>query len=173
MKQVGQQSFDSRTLGTVLTRSESGRNNEISKLGNFVWGCSGTLSSSLRLSLADTGEIEVQFKGDQLASAAVSTLDRILYNLEKASGKSRSEVSHFALHEPNPRVVAILAQRAKVPLEKISFVSRTSGNLGSATCGVSLCAALNRAQANPNHVRPVIFLAAVGPGLLWSGTYLH
>ena len=108
-----------------------------------------------------------------LASAAVSTLDRILYNLEKTSGKSRSEVSHFALHEPNPRVVGILAQRAKVPLEKIPFVSRTSGNLGSATCGVSLCAALNRAQANPDSVRPVIFLAAVGPGLLWSGTYLH
>ena len=140
---------------------------------NFVWGCSGTLSSSLRLSLADTGEIEVQFKGEQLASAAVSTLDRILDHLEKTSGKSRSEVSHFALHEPNPRVVGILAQRAKVPLEKIPLISRTSGNLGSATCGVSLCAALSRAQANPNRIRPVIFLAAVGPGLLWSGTYLH
>ena len=69
---------------------------------------------------------------DIRASAAVSTLDRILHHLEKASGKSRSEVSHFALHEPNPRVVGILAQRAKVPLEKISFVSRTSGNLPGA-----------------------------------------
>ena len=157
----------------MLFRSE--RNNQISQLGNFVWGCSGALSSSLRLSLADTGEIEVQFKGDQLASAAVSTLDRILHHLEKTSGKSRSEVSHFALHEPNPRVVGILAQRAKVPLEKIRFVSRTAGNLGSAPAGrgVSLCAALDRAQANPNGVRPVIFLAAVGPGLLWSGTFLH
>ena len=153
--------------------AEAMRLHQTETLPNFVWGCSGTLSSSLRLSLADTGEIEVQFKGEQLASAAVSTLDRILDHLEKTSGKSRSEVSHFALHEPNPRVVGILAQRAKVPLEKISLVSRTSGNLGSATCGVSLCAALNRAQANPNSVRPVIFLAAVGPGLLWSGTYLH
>ena len=165
--------FGDGACAFVLARSESGRNNGIYKLGNFVWGCSGTLSSSLRVSLADTGEIEVKFKGEQLASAAVSTLDRILHHLEKTSGKSRSEVSHFALHEPNPRVVEILAQRAKVSLEKISLVSRTWGNLGSATCGVSLCAALNRAQANPNSVRPVIFLAAVGPGLLWSGTYLH
>lgn len=165
--------FGDGACAFVLARSESGRDNGISQVGNFVWGCSGTLSSSLWLSLADMGEIEVQFKGEQLASAAVSTLDRILHHLEKMSGKSRSEVSHFALHEPNPRVVGILAQRAKVPLEKIPFVSRTSGNLGSATCGVSLCAALNRARANPNSARPVIFMAAVGPGLLWSGTYLH
>src|SRR3990170_6606322 len=108
--------FGDGACAFVLTRSESGRNNEIFQLGNFVWGCSGTLSSALRVSLADTGEVEVQFKGEQLASAAVSTLDRILYNLGKTSGKSRSEVSHFALHEPNPRVVGILAQRAKIPL---------------------------------------------------------
>ena len=72
----------------------------------------------------------------RLASAAVSTLDRILHRLEKMSGKSRSEVSYFALHEPNPRVVGILAQRAKVPWEKIRFVSRTAGNLGILPNGV-------------------------------------
>ena len=143
-------------------------------VGEFFGGCSGTLASALRLSLADAGEIEVRFKGEQLASAAVSTLERTLNQLERLSGRSRSEVSYFALHEPNPRVIQILAQRARIPLEKIPLISRTQGNLGSATCGVSLCAALNMAHANEvASARPLIFLAAVGPGLLWGGTYVR
>jgi len=159
--------FVLRRLGSVNDRAAP-------TVGRFAWGCSGTFASSLRLSLGDAGEIEVQFKGKQLASAAVSTLDRTLNRLENLSGKSRSEVCYFALHEPNPRVVEILAQRAKVPLEKIPLVSKTSGNLGSATCGVSLCKALSIVQANAaSPARPLIFLAAVGPGLVWGGTYLH
>lgn len=166
--------FGDGACAFVFARSEVGNNNGIGTVGDFVWGCSGTFASSLRLSLADTAEIKVQFKGGQLASTAVSSLERTLNQLENLSGRSRSEVSYFAFHEPNPRVVEILAQRAKVPLEKIPLVSRTSGNLGSATCGVSLCTALSMAQANRvAPARPLIFLAAVGPGLLWAGTYFQ
>lgn len=143
-------------------------------MGDFVWGCSGTFASALRLSLTETAEIHVQFKGGQLASAAVSTLERTLNQLENLSGRSRSEASYFALHEPNPRVVEILAQRVKIPLEKIPLVSRTSGNLGSATCAVSLCTALSMTDANrAGSARPLIFVAAVGPGLVWGGTYFQ
>jgi len=35
-----------------------------------------------------------------------------------------------------------------------------------------LCAALDKGQAGRDP-QPLIFLAAVGPGLLWGGTYLH
>lgn len=164
--------FGDGACAFVLARSGSGNNSGVPTVGDFVWGGSGTFASSLRLSLAHTGEIEVQFKGEQLASAAVSTLEHTLHQLENLSGRSRSEVNYFALHEPNPRVVEIFAQRAKVPLEKIPLVSRTSGNLGSATCGVSLCTALNLARANTVSLdRPLVFLAAVGPGLLWGGAY--
>jgi 3-oxoacyl-[acyl-carrier-protein] synthase III len=152
----------------------SRNNGGVATVGEFVWGCSGTLASALRLSLADAGEIEVRFKGEQLASAAVSTLERTLNQLERLSGRSRSEVSYFAVHEPNPRVIQILAQRARIPLEKIPLVSSTQGNLGSVTCGVSLCTALKMAHANEvASARPLIFLAAVGPGLLWGGTYFR
>jgi 3-oxoacyl-[acyl-carrier-protein] synthase III len=86
----------------------------------------------------------------------------------------RDEVDCFAIHEPNPRFVELLALRAKIPLEKIPLVSRTCGNLGSVTCGASLCTALGRIKANSPAPRlPLIFLAAVGPGLIWGGTYLH
>jgi 3-oxoacyl-[acyl-carrier-protein] synthase III len=165
--------FGDGACAFVLARSDSGHNNASFEMGEFVWGCSGTSASLLRLSL-HASEIEVQFKGEQLASAAVSALEHTLNRLEIVSGKSRSEVSYYALHEPNPRVVEILARRAKLSLAKIPVVSKTSGNLGSATCGVSLCTALSMTQASmASAARPLIFMAAMGPGVIWGGTYLH
>lgn len=149
-------------------------------VGDFVWGCSGSSASSLRVSVgasgATTGQVQAEFKGDQLAGAAVSTLERALTRLEYLSGRPRSEVGWFALHQPNPRVVEILARRAGIPMAKIPPVSKAAGNLGSVTCGVSLCAALDAALSAAGaetHPRPPIFMAAVGPGLLWGGVYFQ
>ena len=71
------------------------------------------------------------------------------------------------------RLSRVFAQNARIPIEKIPLVSRNYGNLGSATCGVSLCTALSAHATRPAATRPLIFVAAVGPGLLWAGTFLH
>ena len=143
------------------------------RLGDFASGCSGAFSSSLGLTLLDHGELDVVFKGEQLASAAVTTLSQVVGNLEDLSGKQRSQVDCFAFHEPNPRLVDIFAQRAGIPLEKIPRIAHTSGNLGSVTCAVNLCSALTRFDGTPyGSPGRVIFVASVGPGLLWAGTYL-
>ncbi len=165
--------FGDGSCAFVLTRPESPPDDGVLTVGDFVWGCSGSFATSLRLSLTDTSEVEVQFKGEQLAATAVSTIDRVLSRLEDLSGRPRSEVTCFAFHEPNPRIVEILAQRARIPLSKIPLISKISGNIGSATCGVSLSTALTRAQADPDSNHPLIFLAAVCPGLLWGGTYFQ
>jgi 3-oxoacyl-[acyl-carrier-protein] synthase-3 len=140
------------------------------RLGDFIMGCSGAYASSLRLEFGGKGELNVDFKGEQLASAAVSTINQVIRRLEDLSSTRRAEVEWFALHEPNPRIVDIFAQRASIPLDKITRTCGTSGNLGSATCGVNLCTALTRCEGTSGHT---IFAAAVGPGLLWAGTWLH
>jgi len=101
-------------------------------------------------------------------------MERILEILENKSRRLRTEVDYFALHQPNPRVVEILAEKAKIPLGRIPLASATGGNLGSATCGISLCQALTdlRTRSNPSQP-PLIFMAAVGPGLIWGGAFLN
>ncbi len=89
------------------------------------------------------------------------------------TARPRSEVAYFA-DEPNPRVVEILSRSAGIPLEKMAPMSRTCGNLGAATCGVNLCTALAKAEAPQTNSDPlVIFVAAVGPGLVFGATYLE
>ncbi len=143
------------------------------RLGEFISGCAGAFAATLRLALGEKGELEVDFKGEPLANAAISTLHQTIERLGDLSGIPPSEVDWFALHEPNPRLVEIFAQRVNIPLTKIARTAETSGNLGSVTCGVNLCTALTQLNKNPSRAqRGTIYLAAVGPGLLWGGTYL-
>jgi len=164
--------FGDGACAFLLSRSESplGR----WKLGDFVWGCSGASAASLQLEMREGSPLRVDFQGEPLARAALSQLERLLRDLELLTGKLRSEVSYFALHEPNPRLVEILSRNAGVPMEKVAPISRTCGNLGAATCGVNLCAALAKAEADPTVSGPlVIFVASVGPGLVFGATYLE
>ncbi len=166
--------FGDAACAFVLKRSDHRHGAGEWRLGDFIWGCSGAFASALTLSLDEQDHLDVQFKGEQLASAALGQMAELLDELETRCGRLRSEVDYFALHEPNPRLVALLAERAKIPIDKIPRISETFGNLGSATCGVSLCAALSKLQTQSAAPRqPAIFVAAVGPGLVRGGTYLE
>ena len=166
--------FGDGACAVVLTNKGRVAGDGKVRLRDFVWGCSGTFASSLGARMSENGELGIEFKGEQLAHAAVTQLDRIIGTLEKLSAKPRSEVDYFALHQPNPRVVEILGEKAKIPLEKIPLVSRTCGNLGSVTCGVSLCQALTNVRAGGDQSRtPLILMAAVAPGLTWGGGFLN
>jgi 3-oxoacyl-[acyl-carrier-protein] synthase-3 len=165
--------FGDGACAFVLTPAADTNQENFLRLGEFVWGCSGTYASSLNVNVSEDAEMTIQFKGEPLAHAAVTQMDRILELLETKSGRLRAEADYLALHQPNPRVVEILAERAHVPLDRIPLISRTCGNLGSATCGVSLCQALTNLRERHDPSRPpLIFMAAVAPGLIWGGTFL-
>jgi 3-oxoacyl-[acyl-carrier-protein] synthase III len=165
--------FGDGSCAFVLSSAPATNPEHALRLGDFVWGCSGNSASLLTVNIDENTGMAVQFKGEPLARAAVVQTDRILEILENKSGRPRAEADYFAVHQPNPRVVEMLAERAHVPLEKIPLISRTCGNLGSATCGVSLCEALSNLRARRDPTRtPLIFMAAVAPGLVWGGTFL-
>ena len=164
--------FGDGACALVLSRSESAEGRW--KLGDFIWGCAGAFAASLQLELLESSELRVEFQSEPLARAALSQLKRLLQNLEMLAGKPRSEVTYFAIHEPNPRLVEILSRSDGIPLEKMAPISRTCGNLGAATCGVNLCAALTKAEAGQTISEPlVVFVAGVGPGLVFGATYLE
>jgi len=165
--------FGDAACAFVLERSEAGAGAPGRRLREFTWGASSTFASALCVSWPAGGAPRVEFRGEQLAAAAIEVLERVLDRLAAVTGVGLAEVDRFALHEPNPRVVALLARKAGIPLERTSQTSRTWGNLGSATCGVNLCKALTDTEAIANETRPpAILAAAVGPGLLWGGAHI-
>lgn len=165
--------FGDAACAFVLERTAAGDGVPGQRLRDFTWGASGTFASALRVKWPADSTPRVEFRGEQLAGAAIETLGRVLDRLATVSGVPMAEVDQFALHEPNPRVIAMLARKTGIPLPKIPQTSPTSGNLGSATCGVNLCKALAAtAQSHHGARPPVTFAAAVGPGLLWGGAYI-
>jgi len=157
----------------VLGRAEAEGEPTSYVLGDFYFGCSGTFASVLRVNLDRNRTIVLRFDGEALARAAVGSLQKIIADLGLRTGLSLTEVSAFAVHQPNPRLLELLARQAGVPLEKFPPVSKTCGNLGSSTCGAALTLALEEHARKPRDERGPIFVAAVGPGMLWGGTVLY
>ena len=143
------------------------------RLGEFFFGCAAKYAEAIRVSdSGGGGQLDVHFDGEALSRAAVNRMEKILGEAERRSGISRSEVGAFATHQPNPRLVALLAKHFGVPARAFPSIAATRGNLGSSTCGAALHAALVEASAQPVAERKPVFLASLGPGLLFGGGWL-
>jgi 3-oxoacyl-[acyl-carrier-protein] synthase-3 len=142
------------------------------RLGEFFFGCANQYAEAICVAGVENGGLAVRFDGEALSRAAITRMERTLTEVEKTSGISRQEVGAFATHQPNPRLVTLLAKQCNVPAAVFPAVARKSGNLGSSTCGVALNVALDAAAKMPASARKPIFLASLGPGLLYGGGWL-
>jgi 3-oxoacyl-[acyl-carrier-protein] synthase III len=143
------------------------------RLGEFFFGCTAKYAKAICVSdSGGGGQLDVRFDGEALSRAAVSRMEKILRETERRSGISRSEVGAFATHQPNPRLVALLAKQFGVPACTFPSIAATRGNLGSSTCGAALHAALVEASAQPIADRKAVFLASLGPGLVFGGGWM-
>jgi 3-oxoacyl-[acyl-carrier-protein] synthase III len=156
----------------VLRRS-TGQPGSAYLLGEFFFGCAGQYAEAIRVADAKDGGLHLQFDGEALSRAAIIRMEKVLAAVELRSGILRTSVGAFATHQPNPRLVALLARQCGVPLHVFPPIARTSGNLGSSMCGAALHAALEypSKQTCPGQ-RQAIFLASLGPGLLFGGGWL-
>jgi 3-oxoacyl-[acyl-carrier-protein] synthase-3 len=141
-------------------------------LGEFFFGCAGQYAGAIRVSSAPDGTLDVHFDGEALSRAAITRMEKVILDVELRSGLHRSSVLGLATHQPNPRLVALLAKQLGLAPDKFPSTARTFGNLGSSTCGVALDAILQSAESLLAEHRGPIFLASLGPGLLFGGGWL-
>jgi 3-oxoacyl-[acyl-carrier-protein] synthase III len=138
------------------------------RLREFLFGCAGQYSGAVTVAGRTNGSLDVHFDGEALSRAAIMRMEKVLCAIEKLSAIPRAAVGAFATHQPNPRLLSLLAKVTGVPLDAFPPIARSSGNLGSTTCGAALHTALQMSAAL---LKP-IFLASLGPGLLFGGTWL-
>ena len=142
------------------------------RLGEFFFGCAPQYAEAIAISDAGDGRLDVQFDGDALSRAAVTRMEKVIDEVESRSGISREHVGAFATHQPNPRLVKLLAKQLRVSAKNFPPIGTTRGNLGSSMCGAALDAALHLAAAQPVEQRLPVFLASLGPGLLFGGGWM-
>ncbi len=142
------------------------------KLGEFFFGCVARYAEAIAINDAGGGELDIQFDGEALSRAAVNRMEQVLSEVEKRSGISRENVGAFATHQPNPRLVTLLAKQLGVPCSTFPPIAVTKGNLGSSMCGAALHSAFEQAKRQVVGERTAVFLASLAPGLLFGGGWM-
>jgi 3-oxoacyl-[acyl-carrier-protein] synthase III len=156
----------------LLIAADGAGSNSTYRLGEFLFGCAGQYAAAIQVADDKEGGLAVQFDGEALSRAAITRMEKVITAVEQRSGIPRASVGGFATHQPNPRLLTLLAKQCGVSPDAFPPVSRTAGNLGSSMCGVALHAALQSAAHLPGVERRPIFLASLGPGLLFGGGWL-
>jgi 3-oxoacyl-[acyl-carrier-protein] synthase-3 len=141
-------------------------------LGEFFFGCAGQYAGAIHVSNVPDGTLDVHFDGEALSRAAITRMEKVILDVELRSGLRRSSALGLATHQPNPRLVTLLAKQLGLAPDKFPSVARIFGNLGSSTCGVALDAILQSAKNLYASRSGPIFLASLGPGLLFGGGWL-
>lgn len=141
-------------------------------LGELFFGCAGQYAGAIRVASDSSGGLDTHFDGEALSRAAITRLEKIILQAELRSGIDRSKLFGLATHQPNPRLLAILAKQLGLSNGRFPPVAQHYGNLGSSTCGVALHVLLQSAASTPKANRGPIFLASLGPGLLFGGGWM-
>jgi 3-oxoacyl-[acyl-carrier-protein] synthase III len=164
--------FGDGATAFILRAAPQNREAEPYLLGKFVFGCASQYSEAICVADSKDGGLAVRFDGEALSRAAITRMERVIAEIEQLSRIDRAQVGAFATHQPNPRLVNLLAKQCGVAPELFPAVARTRGNLGSSTCGVALQLALAAASKVDPPARQPIFLASLGPGLIFGGGWL-
>ena len=141
-------------------------------LGEFFFGCAGQYAGAIRVAPAAEGSLDAHFDGEALSRAAITRLEKVVRESELRSGIALSALRGLATHQPNPRLIKVLAKQLGLPEDKFPPVAQTFGNLGSSTCGAALHAVLQTGCGPELHGDGPIFVASLGPGLLFGGGWL-
>lgn len=142
------------------------------RLGDFLFGCAGQYAAAIQVAARMGAGLDVQFDGEALSRAAITRLEKVIAAVEARSGIARASVGGFATHQPNPRLLTLLAKQCGISDDAFPPICRTAGNLGSSMCGAALHAVLQSAAKVEARQRKPIFLASLGPGLLFGGSWL-
>jgi 3-oxoacyl-[acyl-carrier-protein] synthase III len=142
------------------------------RLNQFLFGCVGQYSGAVTVASGLDGALDVHFDGESLSRAAITRIEQVITAVEERSGIDRNDVGAFATHQPNPRLLSLIAKFAGIPMEAFPPIARTCGNLGPSTCGAALHAAIHNCNRYGPRERKPIFLVSLGPGLLYGGSWL-
>lgn len=162
---------DGATAFLVQVASDASIRNNYA-VGGMHFGCASQFAHAIQVEDQPDGRLGVVFEGEALSRAAISKLSQVIKDLERRSGVSREKVFGFATHQPNPRLVALLAKQIGVSRDRFPAIAEHHGNLGSSTCAAAMHRLLTATRQSEAPDRKTIFLASLGPGLLFGGGWV-
>jgi 3-oxoacyl-[acyl-carrier-protein] synthase III len=107
----------------------------------------------------------VKMKGNEVFKYAVRTMVDVAYEAMEKNSLSSEDIDWFIPHQANIRIMETVANRLKIPLEKMIVTIHKYGNTSAASIPVALDENVRSGQINRGDL---ILVASFGAGFVWG-----
>lgn len=111
----------------------------------------------------------IKMRGNDTFKVAVRTLEDVVDLTLKKGGIQPEQLSLLVPHQANIRIIQAMAQRLKLPMEKVMVNIHKYGNTSAASIPIALDEAVKEGRINRGDY---IMLAAFGAGLTWGAALI-
>ena len=112
----------------------------------------------------------IRMDGHETFKAAVDRLAEVTLEALEAAGTTVGEVDLFVYHQANARILAAVAERLELPLNRVVNSIGTLGNTSAASIPLALAAAERDGALEPG---ARVLMAAFGAGFTWGAVTLE
>jgi 3-oxoacyl-[acyl-carrier-protein] synthase III len=112
----------------------------------------------------------LKMKGNETYKVAIKTLEDTARETLAANGLSIKDVDLYIPHQANVRIIRAVAERLKLPLEKVFLNLDRYGNTSAASIPLALDEAVRTGRIKDGDV---VLLGAFGGGLTWASALIR
>jgi len=112
----------------------------------------------------------LKMKGNETYKVAIKTLEDVARETMAANGMSITDVDLYVPHQANVRIIRAVAERLRLPMEKVFLNLDRYGNTSAASIPLALDEAV---QAGRVKKGDMVLLGAFGGGLTWASALIR
>ncbi len=111
-----------------------------------------------------------KMRGNELFKIAVREMGNVALEVLEETGVDKTEVDWLIPHQANLRIIASLAKRLKISMDRVVVNLHKYGNTSAASIPIALAEALDEGKIREGNI---LLLVAFGAGLTWGAILMR
>jgi 3-oxoacyl-[acyl-carrier-protein] synthase-3 len=112
----------------------------------------------------------IKMKGNETFKVAVRTLEEVARETLELHGVAVQDIDLYVPHQANVRIIKAVADRLRLPMEKVVLNMDRYGNTSAASIPIALDEAIRDGRVREGQL---IMLGAFGAGLTWASALMR
>jgi 3-oxoacyl-[acyl-carrier-protein] synthase-3 len=128
-------------------------------------------SSGVATRHREAGEVAaLRMKGNEVFKVAVKTLEGLVDDVIEKNQIEKGAIDWLIPHQANIRIIAAMAKRLQMPMERVVLTVRTHGNTSAASVPMALDTAIRDGRIKRGDL---LLLEAFGGGFTWGASLIR
>jgi len=128
-------------------------------------------SSGVATRHREAGDIAaLRMKGNEVFKVAVRTLENLVDEVIEKNNLEKGQIDWLIPHQANIRIIAAMAKRLDMPMERVVLTVRTHGNTSAASVPMALDTAIRDGRIKRGDL---LLLEAFGGGFTWGASLIR